>query len=214
MTFAGEPDPLAVVNAGGDLDLERRAPRSRDRRPGTPRTASRPAAGAVARRAGAGAHELAEHAARNLAAPGRCRRRSGTCESACRAPPRCLRNGRRGRRRRTEPRASSPSPPRPGRSRPGPRCRRRARGRSPAAAEEVVAEERGEEIGEVAEVERCRLKATAAQTRVSEAVVELAPLGVGEHLVGLDDLAEAMIGVRLRSRRRGAPRGRGGGRRA
>ena len=32
---------------------------------------------------------------------------------------------------------------------------------------------------------------------MSEAVVELAPLGVGENLVGLDDLAEAMIGIRL-----------------
>jgi len=32
---------------------------------------------------------------------------------------------------------------------------------------------------------------------VTEAVVELAPLGVGENLVGLDDLAEPVIGVRL-----------------
>ena len=72
----------------------------------------------------------------------------------------------------------------------------RARAAAPADAEQVVAEERGEEVGEAAEVERARLEAAAAQARVAEAVVELARLGVREHLVRLDDLAEALLGVR------------------
>jgi len=67
----------------------------------------------------------------------------------------------------------------------------------PSAAEEIVTEEGGEEIREVAKVERGGLEAAAPKTSVPEAVVELAPLGVGEDLVGLDDLAEPLIRVRL-----------------
>ena len=77
-----------------------------------------------------------------------------------------------------------------------PRCRRRARGRRAADAEEVVAEERGEEVGQAAEVELRRLEPAAPQPRVAEAVVEVARLGLREHLVGLDDLAEPLLGVR------------------
>src|SRR5439155_8775342 len=62
-------------------------------------------------------------------------------------------------------------------------------------AEEVVAEEGGEEIREAAESERARLEAAAAQSGVAEAVVELAALGVGEDLVGLDDLTETVLRV-------------------
>src|SRR5439155_15973661 len=69
----------------------------------------------------------------------------------------------------------------------------------PPDAEEVVAEEGGEEIREAAEVERARLKAAAPQSGMPEAVVELPALGVGEDLVGLDDLAKAVFRVgRLR----------------
>jgi hypothetical protein len=71
-----------------------------------------------------------------------------------------------------------------------------ARATHPSAhAEEVVSEERREEVGEAAEIERARLEAAAAQTGVAEAVVELAPLGVREHLVRLDDLPETVFGV-------------------
>src|SRR5207302_5513035 len=63
-------------------------------------------------------------------------------------------------------------------------------------AEEVVAEEGGEEVREAAEVERAGLEAAAAEARVPEAVVELTALGVGEDLVGLDHLAEAVLRVR------------------
>src|SRR5436305_10556906 len=50
-----------------------------------------------------------------------------------------------------------------------------------AAAEQVVAEERREEVGEAAEVEVPRLEAAAAQPRVPVAVVQLARLGLREH---------------------------------
>ena len=42
-----------------------------------------------------------------------------------------------------------------------------------------------------------RREAAAAQTVVAVAVVELAALGVREHLVGLGDLPEALLGVGL-----------------
>src|SRR5215211_7516038 len=66
-------------------------------------------------------------------------------------------------------------------------------------AEQVVPEEGGEDVGEVAEVEVRRLVAATAQAGVPIAVVELARLGLREHLVRLHHLAEALLGVgRLR----------------
>ena len=53
---------------------------------------------------------------------------------------------------------------------------------STADAEQVVAEERGEEIRQAPEVESARLEAAAAQARMTEAVVQLTPLGVREDL--------------------------------
>ena len=71
-----------------------------------------------------------------------------------------------------------------------------ARAAVPAAgAEQVVAEERGEEVAEVAEVEAARREPAAAEAGVAVAVVELARLGLGEHLVRLGDLAEAHLCV-------------------
>ena len=63
--------------------------------------------------------------------------------------------------------------------------------------EQIVAEERGEEIGEAAEVERRRREPAALQAGVAVPVVELSGFRLREHLVGLDDLAEALLGVRL-----------------
>src|SRR5262249_41273772 len=63
-------------------------------------------------------------------------------------------------------------------------------------AEQVVAEEGGEEVGEAAEVEVPGLEAAASQACVPVAVVELARLGLREDLVRLDDLAEALLRVR------------------
>ena len=65
----------------------------------------------------------------------------------------------------------------------------------PAAEEDVVAEERREEVGEVAEVDVSGLEAAAAQARVAVAVVQRARLALREHLVRLDDLLEARLGV-------------------
>ncbi len=67
--------------------------------------------------------------------------------------------------------------------------------RSPA--EQVLAEERGEDVREASEVREHRLEATSAETGLSEAVVGRAPLGVREHLVRLRDLPEPELGVRL-----------------
>ena len=67
-----------------------------------------------------------------------------------------------------------------------------------AAAEEgVVPEERGEEIGEVPEVDVPRLEAPTAEAGVAVAVVQRAGLALRQHLVRLDDLLEARLGVGL-----------------
>jgi hypothetical protein len=70
-----------------------------------------------------------------------------------------------------------------------------SRAAAAAAREEVVAEEGGEQIGEAPEVEVAGRVAAAAQTGVAVAVVELTRLGLGQHLVRLDDLAEARLGI-------------------
>ena len=61
------------------------------------------------------------------------------------------------------------------------------------AAEDAVAEERGEDVAEVAHVELRRREAARAQAGVAVAVVERAALGAREHLVRLGDLAEAEL---------------------
>src|SRR6266566_6658027 len=196
MTFAGQPDSLPVVDARGYLDLdvallEHAAgavaflARLLDELPG-----------AVARRTCPGAHEFAEDAARDLtdaavAPTGRAgadlRLRLGAVSSATLARNRnaewhvALGSRRHLRQVDLDPCGDV------GAARPPP----------PSPAEQVIAEECGEEIREAAEVERGRLEAAAAQTGMTEAVVELSPLGVGENLVRLDDLAEPVIGIRL-----------------
>ena len=67
---------------------------------------------------------------------------------------------------------------------------------APRPAEQVLAEERGEDVREAAEVHEVRLKASAAQPRMAVAVVDLAPVAVGEHLVRLGHLPEPKLGVR------------------
>src|SRR5439155_26548930 len=66
-----------------------------------------------------------------------------------------------------------------------------------ASAEEIVAEERAEEIADVAEVEVPRREAAGPQPRMAIAVVQLARLRVREHLVRLGDLAEAHLRIGL-----------------
>src|SRR2546426_4308956 len=196
MTFAAQPDSLTIVDARRDLDLDvsllehAAGPmafltRLLDELPG-----------AVARRTGPGAHELAEDAARDLThaavaptgwAGADLRLRLGAVSSATLAWNRdaerhvALCSSRHLRQVDLDPRRDVGA----------------ARAPSSSPAEEVVAEECREQIGEAAEVERGRLEAAATQTRMTEAVVELPPLGVGENLVRLDDLAEPVIGIRL-----------------
>ncbi len=64
-------------------------------------------------------------------------------------------------------------------------------------AEERLAEEGAEDVGEVAEVEVRRRVPTAAEALSPVAVVGRAALRIGEHLVRLGRLAEPLLGVAL-----------------
>ena len=75
------------------------------------------------------------------------------------------------------------------------RAPRRARPAARAAAEERLAEEGGEDVRQAAEVGVHRRIATGAEPGVTEPVVRPPALGIGEHLVGLRDGAEATLGV-------------------
>ena len=76
---------------------------------------------------------------------------------------------------------------------------RAARPHAHRLRDQVVAEEGREDVGEAAEVEGRGPEAAAAQAGVAEAVVELARLALREHLVRLDRLLEALLGIgRLR----------------
>ena len=84
-------------------------------------------------------------------------------------------------------------------------------GRAAAArllAEERLTEEGAEDVREVAEVEVGRRETAAAEALAPVAVVGRAALRIGEHLVGLGRLAEALLRVRLLRRRRDAARAR------
>ena len=188
------PDPLAVVDPRGDLDLE------------TPLLEH--AAGAVARRArlldpapraragGARlrAHELAEDAARHLlqaagAAAGRARHDGaaglGPVAAAAAAHGGDLErhfafHAARGVHELDLDRGEEIGA---------------ARAAGPTPAEQVVAEERREQVGEAPEVEVAGLEAAAAEAGMAVAVVELARLRLGEHLVRLHHLAETVVRV-------------------
>jgi len=67
---------------------------------------------------------------------------------------------------------------------------------APRRCEQIVAEEGREDVGQVPEVELRRVEAAASEAAVAVPVVELAGLGIREHLVRLDDLLEALLGVR------------------
>ena len=75
----------------------------------------------------------------------------------------------------------------------GASCRARPGARS--AAEERLAEERGEDVGQAAEVGVHRRVAAGAEPGVAEPVVRPAALGIGEHLVRLGNGAETELGV-------------------
>ncbi len=195
MAFAAEPDPLAVVDSGRDLDRRASAPRATRpaprhsvhgvsiRRPEPPQSGqpwvrtnspktlrvtcwSRPAPPQV------GHVEISVPGSAPL--PPQCAQATATSNGTSRddavrgIDELDLDGGGE---------VGSPAAPRP------------------AAEEDVVAEERGEEIGEVAEVDVPRLEAAAAQAGVAVAVVQRAGLAFREHLVRLDDLFEPRLGV-------------------
>ncbi len=198
MPLAGDTDALAVVDAGRDVDVER--PRLRD----APRTAALlarvlddlPAPTTV--RARVRADELAEDTARHLV--------QATAPFAARTGQRLRAGldavaaadlaGDRDLERHLDLHAA-------GRSDEldldlgsdvGPSL---LRGAARSAAEDVVAEERGEEIAETAHVEVGRCEAARAEARMAVAVVEGSPFRAGEHFVRLRHLAEPDLRLRL-----------------
>ena len=71
----------------------------------------------------------------------------------------------------------------------------RAGSRAPCG-ERIAAEQRAEQVAEVAEIhELVGVELAAGHAIVAEAVVAAAAVGVGQHLVGLGDLPEALLGV-------------------
>src|SRR4029079_16009177 len=67
----------------------------------------------------------------------------------------------------------------------------------PAAPHRVLAEECSEDVREAPEVGEHGLEAAALEARLAVAGVDPAPLRIGEDLVGLGDLAETDLRVRL-----------------
>ena len=149
VALAADADALAVVDPRRDLDLERPllddAARAVARRCTAARRSGRDRRSA---RHACGADELAEDAARDLLEPaGAAARRAGDGRRA-RARRRCRRSARTAprpgtARRASTPRAASTSSISTSAATSAPR----AGARAPAGAEEVVAEERREEVG-------------------------------------------------------------------
>ena len=197
VTFAAEPDALPVVDARGDVDIQRSLLEHPAGAVALLAWMLDVPAGAAAGRTGLRAHELAEDAARHLAQTAASaaawtgadlRPRLGAAAVAARASDGDLERhlARRPARGLDEVDLHSG----------GDVCAAATAG-APGDPEEVVSEERSEQIGQIADIERRRPEAAAPQTGVTEAIVKLAPLGVRQHLVRLDDLAEALFGVRL-----------------
>ena len=158
---------------------------------GTGRSGIAAATGAAA--TGRGAHDLPQRRAHDLADLARAlafgarqdlgagRRRRRPADLARRTSSRSRSTWRRRRRRR-------------GRSRPRPAHRRPPPGPS---RREAAAEERAEQVVQEAEIhELLGVEALAGHALVPVAVVARPPVVVGQHLVGLGDLAEALVGVR------------------
>ena len=87
-----------------------------------------------------------------------------------------------------------PAAARPDRSRPRSAHRRPPRG---PPAGEAAAEQRAQQVVQEAQVhEALGMEALAGDALVPVAVVARPPVVVGQHLVGLGDVAEALLGVR------------------
>ena len=199
MALAGDADALTVVDPGRNLDVERSRLARRARRRGIPCT------GARRSRRGRGSRG---HAWARTNSPKRLR------ETWCRRPLPSQRGTGPRLRSRLDPVAAAHLAG--GRHLERHLHLRSARGldeldldlcadvRAPllraaahAAAEDVVAEERGEEVAQPADVEVGRREPAGPETGMPVAVVEGAPLGAREHLVGLGHLAEADLRLRF-----------------
>ena len=183
---------------GWDLDCERPF---LDHAPGAAAFGARaldPPAAARARAARLGAHELAEHAPRDLLEPAGAAagRAGGDLAARLRAVSSAVRAGRGGLERNLASHAGSSfdEVDLDGRREIRTACASTA---AAAAEDDVVAEEGREEIREVAEVDVPGLEAAAPQTRMAVAVVEVARLALRQHLVRLDHFAESLVRVRL-----------------
>ena len=195
VSFAAHADPLPVVDAGGYLDIEQPL---RDEPPVAVAALARlldDPARTVTARTGRRTDELAEDALRDLL-------------DAARAAAGVARDGRRAGLRpgAAASLAGDGHLQRHLYVRPVERLDERdldgrpdilAARPPPCLREEALAEERGEQIRDVPEVELGRRKAAAAEPRVAVAVVGLPAPAVGEHLVGLGDLLEALSRVGL-----------------
>ena len=198
VSFARDSDALAVVDSGGDVDA--RLPRL-DRPPRAVAVGARVLddhAPTVAFRTGLGADEVAEHAARNVVKPaGAFATRAGqwlragldAVAAAGLARDRDIERHRNCLAARGFDELDLDLGAEVGAA-----LLRVAADRAP---EDAVAEERGEDVAEVAHVELRRREAARAQPGVAVAVVERAALGAREHLVRLGDLAEAQLGLRM-----------------
>jgi hypothetical protein len=195
--LAGQPDPLAVVDPRRNLDFEHPLLDHASRAAALLTRMLDQLAGAVAGRAGPRADELAEHASRDLPNATRAAATRTRSDLRVRLRPvpaaaiawncdaeRHLALGAgddlgevdldlRRDVRAARPRASTSKP------------------------EQIVAEERREEIRQAAEVERGRPEAAAPEPRMPEAVVEVPSLRVGKNLVGLHHFAKAVLGIGL-----------------
>ena len=146
--------------------------------------------------AGATAHELAEDALRDLLHPSRA---AAHVARDGRRPGRgTVATARLARLRRPHRNADGDAGEGVGKRDLGTRrdvrpARRPSRARG--LTEERLAEERAEDVREVPEVEVGRGEAAAAEPFAPEAVVGRAPFRVGEHLVRLRSLAEALLRV-------------------
>src|SRR4029077_4794293 len=196
VTLAAQPDPLAVVDSGRDLDRERALLDDTSRAPALGAPVLDATAGYGARRAGLGADELAEHAPRHLLEPPcsvarRARRQLGARLGAVPVAT-AARDGSLERDLARNAVRRLDQVDLDGRREVGAADTAAS---AAAAEQDLVAEEGGKEIGEAAEVDVARVEAAAAQARVAVAVVEVARLAFREHLVRLHDLTEPLFRV-------------------
>ena len=216
VALAAEPDALAVVDPRRDLDREPSAPRRRARRRRTSCTGCSTMRPVPPQRAQVCARtnwpKTVFDTCWTRPAPPQVGQRD---RAACPARRRCRRTVRRGRRRGaarpgSTPRAESTSSITTSAAMSAPRAAPRGRPPTPNRSSPKNAEKRSPSVPKSKLV---GVEAPAAQAGVAEAVVQLAALGVREHLVGLDHLLEAVlrvrilgdVGVQLPGERRGRP---------